>query len=119
LLILFAGATKKAPSLNAGERLITNSFVVLEPQRGAISCWIDTLNIAKNKLKVNMAVILTLPIVESMNANTILNDDMSLEEKLKAIQELMDGAEAQNKSRVDAGLAPIDPADLTMCEGCQ
>ena len=54
-----------------------------------------------------------------MNANTILNDDMSLEEKLKAIQELMDGAEAQNKSRVDAGLAPIDPADLTMCEGCQ
>ena len=73
------------------------------------------MKIELSRLEVN----LTLSIIGNMNANTILKDDMSLEEKLKAIQDLMDGAEAQNKSRVDAGLAPIDPADLTMCEGCQ
>jgi hypothetical protein len=57
-----------------------------------------------------------------MNANTILNDEMSLEEKLQAISDAMDQAQtAANEAAAKRGeiAAPIDPADLTMCEGCQ
>lgn len=57
-----------------------------------------------------------------MNANSILNDDMSLEEKLQAISDAMEQAQATaNAAAAKAGLvaAPVDPADLTMCEGCQ
>lgn len=58
-----------------------------------------------------------------MNASTIINDTMSLDEKLAAIDAAM--AVAQQQAQDDAqsrGLsmaAPLDPADLTMCEGCQ
>ena len=57
-----------------------------------------------------------------MNASQIINDDMSLEEKLKAIADAM--TQAQQTANVFASAngqvaAPIDPADLTMCEGCQ
>ena len=57
-----------------------------------------------------------------MNASTIINETMSLEEKLAAIDAAM--ANAQSMANDDAaarGLtaAPLDPADLTMCEGCQ
>lgn len=57
-----------------------------------------------------------------MNANTILNDTMSLDEKLAAIDAAM--AAAQQQASEEAGsrglfAAPLDPADLTMCEGCQ
>ena len=55
-----------------------------------------------------------------MNANTILNDDMSLEAKLKAIDEMM--KEQQTKVNTNNGRpsdAPVDPSDLLMCEGCQ
>ncbi len=59
-----------------------------------------------------------------VNASTIINDTMSLEEKLAAIDAAM--AAAQQQAQDDAaskGLsatdAPFDPADLTMCEGCQ
>lgn len=57
-----------------------------------------------------------------MNANQIINDDMTLEEKLSAIDAAMKAAQAvaddQAKSRGTVA-APIDPAELTMCEGCQ
>lgn len=52
-----------------------------------------------------------------MNANTIINEEMSLDEKLAAIDAAL--ANAQAVAKQSAGLAPIDPADLTMCEGCQ
>lgn len=57
-----------------------------------------------------------------MNANTIINDDMSLEEKLDAIQKAMENAQQQANDEAKANgqvAAPLDPADLTMCEGCQ
>ena len=57
-----------------------------------------------------------------MNASTIINDTMTLEEKLAAIdaamaaaQSVADDQAAQNGSFA----APLDPADLTMCDGCQ
>ena len=57
-----------------------------------------------------------------MNANQIINDNMTLEEKLSAIDAAMKAAQAvaddQAKSRGTVA-APIDPAELTMCEGCQ
>ena len=57
-----------------------------------------------------------------MNANQIINDDMTLEEKLSAIDAAMKAAQAvaddQTKQRGVVS-APIDPAELTMCEGCQ
>jgi len=58
-----------------------------------------------------------------MNATTIINDTMSLDEKLAAIDAAMANAQAQANddaaARGFAGAAPLDPADLTMCEGCQ
>ncbi|HET6746650.1 MAG TPA: hypothetical protein VFH06_00910 [Candidatus Saccharimonadales bacterium] len=57
-----------------------------------------------------------------MNASTIINDDMTLEEKLAAIDLAMKNAQAQaNEEAAQNGTvaAPLDPADLTMCEGCQ
>ncbi|HSW90419.1 MAG TPA: hypothetical protein VLF64_00300 [Candidatus Saccharimonadales bacterium] len=57
-----------------------------------------------------------------MNASTIINDNMSLEEKLQAISDAMEQAQATaNEEAAARGevAAPIDPADLTQCEGCQ
>ena len=57
-----------------------------------------------------------------MNASTIISDDMTLEEKLAAIEQAMKNAQEQaNEEAAQNGqvAAPIDPADLTMCEGCQ
>jgi hypothetical protein len=57
-----------------------------------------------------------------MNANTIISDEMTLEEKLDAIEQAMKNAQAQANDEAAANgmtAAPIDPADLTMCEGCQ
>lgn len=57
-----------------------------------------------------------------MNATTIINDDMTLEEKLAAIDAAMANAQAQADEDAAASggfAAPLDPADLTMCEGCQ
>lgn len=57
-----------------------------------------------------------------MNASTILNDNMTLEEKLKAISDAMEEAQAtadEQAAQRGEVAAPIDPADLTMCEGCQ
>jgi hypothetical protein len=57
-----------------------------------------------------------------MNASTIINDTMSLEEKLAAIDAAMANAQLQaNEDAASRGqiAAPLDPADLTMCESCQ
>ena len=59
-----------------------------------------------------------------MNASQIINDDMTLEEKLAAIDQAMANAQAQaQQDAEERGLgqviAPLDPADLTMCMGCQ
>lgn len=57
-----------------------------------------------------------------MNANTIISDDMTLEEKLEAIEKAMANAQEQaNEEAASRGevAAPIDPADATMCLGCQ
>lgn len=52
-------------------------------------------------------------------ANSILDkEDMTLEEKLEAINRAMQANAAEfNKSNPSA--APIDPMDALMCEGCQ
>lgn len=57
-----------------------------------------------------------------MNATQIISDDMTLEEKLAAIDAAMLNAQAQaNEEAAARGqvAAPLDPAELTMCEGCQ
>ena len=57
-----------------------------------------------------------------MNASTIINDNMTLEEKLAAIDAAMADAQIQADQAAAANgmiAAPLDPADLTMCEGCQ
>lgn len=58
-----------------------------------------------------------------MNASEIITEDMTLEEKLSAIDQAMKNAqaqaEAQAKEKGEKVFAPIDPAELTMCDGCQ
>lgn len=57
-----------------------------------------------------------------MNANEILSEEMTLEEKLAAIDRLMNDEEAKKKYRQIKGLAPnapVDPMDMLHCEGCQ
>lgn len=57
-----------------------------------------------------------------MNANQIISDEMTLEEKLAAIDKAMAAAqeladeEAASKGTISA---PIDPASLTICDGCE
>lgn len=56
------------------------------------------------------------------NANAIINDEMSLEEKLAAIDLAMKNAQEQANEEAAANgniAAPIDPQDFLMCEGCQ
>ncbi|MFZ1250311.1 MAG: hypothetical protein WAR37_02600 [Candidatus Microsaccharimonas sp.] len=56
------------------------------------------------------------------NANTIISDDMSLDEKLAAIDAMMANAVANAQTQdatTGSVAAPLDPADLTMCIGCQ
>lgn len=57
-----------------------------------------------------------------MNASQIISDDMTLEEKLAAIDQAMANAQALAQHQSDDSTnvaAPLDPADLTMCLGCQ
>ena len=56
-----------------------------------------------------------------MQANTIISEDMSLDEKLAAIDAAMASAvvNAQQKSKTSGVSVAADPADLTMCLGCQ
>ena len=57
-----------------------------------------------------------------MNASQIISDDMTLEEKLSAIEQAMQNAQAQaNEDAAARGTfaAPLDPASLTICDGCE
>lgn len=56
------------------------------------------------------------------NANAIINDEMTLEEKLAAIDAAMAAAQAQAQQSADdngTSAVPVDPQDFLMCEGCQ
>jgi len=56
----------------------------------------------------------------SVNANTSISDEMSLDEKLAAIDAMMASAVANaQQTSSNSVAAPLDPADLTMCLGCQ
>lgn len=54
-----------------------------------------------------------------MKADDIVNDDMTLEEKLNAIDAALKVYQADNKKKYPGDKAPVDPADALMCEGCQ
>ena len=55
-----------------------------------------------------------------MNANNAINDNMTLDEKLAAIDAAMKVAQTDYNIKNGRPLdAPVDPADLTTCEGCQ
>lgn len=57
-----------------------------------------------------------------MNASTIINDQMTLEEKLAAIDAAMAAAQATADEQATANgtaSAPLDPASLTICDGCE
>lgn len=51
-----------------------------------------------------------------MNASAIITNEMSLEQKLVAIDQAIMTATIKAAA---VGEAPVDPASLTMCEGCQ
>lgn len=55
-----------------------------------------------------------------MNANDIINDGMTLEEKLAAIEAAVQSAQAEAIAK-NGGVAdaPFDPATLTICDGCE
>ena len=57
-----------------------------------------------------------------MNANAIINDDMTLDEKLNAIDAALKKAQevAEEQAKKNGTLAaPVDPASLTICDGCE
>lgn len=57
-----------------------------------------------------------------MNIGQIITDDMTLEEKLSAIDAAMKAAQqvADDQVRATGGVvAPLDPASLTVCDGCE
>ena len=56
-----------------------------------------------------------------MQANAIISEEMTLDEKLAAIDAAMANAmaTAQEKSTATGISVATDPADLTMCLGCQ
>lgn len=57
-----------------------------------------------------------------MNANAIINDDMTLEEKLSAIDAALKKAQevADEQAKKNGTIsAPLDPASLTICDGCE
>lgn len=57
-----------------------------------------------------------------MNASNIISDEMTLEEKLAAIDSAMAAAQAvaDDEARANGqAIAPLDPASLTICDGCE
>lgn len=57
-----------------------------------------------------------------MNSSAIISDDMTLDQKLAAIDAAMANAVQQAKddsAKKGVQFVQPDPADLTMCEGCQ
>lgn len=56
------------------------------------------------------------------NANAIINDEMTLEEKLAAIDAAMENAQAMANEEAAANGqvgAPVDPQEFLMCDSCQ
>lgn len=49
----------------------------------------------------------------------LLNDSLTLEEKLKLIDEKMKELEMENKSSINGVVAPVDPSIALACDGCQ
>lgn len=55
-----------------------------------------------------------------MNANNVINDEMTLDEKLAAIDAAMKVEMVKiNRDRGRPIDTPVDPSDLTICEGCE
>lgn len=57
-----------------------------------------------------------------MNASQIINDEMTLSEKLSAIERAMENALEMAKAdakKNNRQYVPIDPSDLTICDGCE
>lgn len=55
-----------------------------------------------------------------MNASQIIDETMTLEQKLEAIDKAMkEQSEAFNKANGRPADAPVDPATLTICDGCE
>lgn len=57
-----------------------------------------------------------------MNTSTIISGNMTLEEKLAAIDQAMANAKVQadeEEASQDIALASLDPQDLLMCNSCQ
>ncbi len=57
-----------------------------------------------------------------MNASQIITDTMTLQEKLDAIDAAMKAAQEQAQEEAKASgtiVAPLDPASLTICDGCE
>ena len=57
-----------------------------------------------------------------MNTSNLLSDDMTLDEKLAAIDQAMLNAQAMADDQASAkgqASAPVDPASLTICDGCE
>ena len=57
-----------------------------------------------------------------MNASQIITDDMTLEEKLSAIDAALKAAQeaADDQAKSNGTVAtPVDPASLTICDGCE
>ena len=57
-----------------------------------------------------------------MNASQIIDDNMTLDQKLQAISDAIDQAQTTaNQEAAARGqvAAPIDPASLTVCDGCE
>ncbi len=57
-----------------------------------------------------------------MNASQIIDDKMTLQEKLDAIDKAMKAAQEQAQEEAQRSgsiVAPLDPAMLTICDGCE
>ena len=58
----------------------------------------------------------------TLNADEIIKDEMTLDEKLAAIDAAMNDEQVKEDFNRRNGRpidAPVDPAELTICEGCQ
>lgn len=49
----------------------------------------------------------------------LLDNTLTLEEKLALIQRQTEAVDKENVKRTARGIAPIDPADATICDGCE
>lgn len=56
-----------------------------------------------------------------MNAREIITEDMTLDEKLAAIDAMMEQAVRRQQEPAEEGgvYVPRDPALLTICDGCE